>query len=76
MNGVPGVSGATGVLVDPAGADAFARAVDSVLGNPEWAGRLASAAAARARRYTWWRAAQELRATYDALADRRLVACR
>lgn len=66
----------TGVLVDPATPERFAAAIDSVLGDPAWAASLGAAAAARARRYTWRRAAEVLRSTYDQLADRPLVGCR
>lgn len=67
--------GVTGLLVDPADADAFATALDAVLGDPARARRMALAAATRAGTYTWRRAAAQLRATYESLADRRLVAC-
>jgi len=68
--------GRTGFLVDPATPGDFARAVSDVLGRPELARRLATAAAVRARRYTWARAAALLRATYEELAAERLVGCR
>jgi D-inositol-3-phosphate glycosyltransferase len=65
----------TGVLVDPGEPEQFATAVDAVLGEPAWAAELGAAGAARARHYTWRRAAAVLRATYDQLAVRPLVGC-
>jgi D-inositol-3-phosphate glycosyltransferase len=66
----------TGFLVDDPSPDAFASAVSLILGDPGLAGRMAGAAAARARRYTWAQAASLLCLTYDELAADRLVACR
>jgi D-inositol-3-phosphate glycosyltransferase len=66
----------TGLLVDPVTPSTVASAVDAVLGDPDRAARLGVSAAARSQRYTWRRAAQVLRTTYDQLADQRLVGCR
>jgi D-inositol-3-phosphate glycosyltransferase len=68
--------GHTGYLVEEATPGAFAGAVARVLGNPELAARLATAAVVRARRYTWTEAAALLRTTYEELTAERLVACR
>ncbi len=66
----------TGVLVDSSAPADFARAVRSVLRRAGTDQPMARAAAARARHYTWEQAARQLRDTYQALADRRLAACR
>ena len=66
----------TGVLVDSSSPADFARAVRSVLRRAGTDQPMARAAAARARHYTWEQAARQLRDTYQALADRRLAACR
>jgi D-inositol-3-phosphate glycosyltransferase len=68
--------GHTGYLVEHSTPDAFAGAVARVLGNPDLAERLATAAVVRARRYTWTEAAALLRTTYEELTAERLVACR
>jgi len=68
--------GRTGYLADSSDPKAFAAAVSKVLRDPVDAERLATAAVARARRYTWAEAAAVLRATYEELAAERLVACR
>jgi D-inositol-3-phosphate glycosyltransferase len=68
--------GHTGYLVEQSTPDAFAGAVARVLGNPDLADRLATAAVVRARRYTWTEAAALLRTTYEELTAERLVACR
>jgi D-inositol-3-phosphate glycosyltransferase len=68
--------GHTGYLVEEATPGAFAGAVAAVLGNPDLAARLATAAVVRSRRYTWTEAAALLRTTYEELTAERLVACR
>ena len=68
--------GETGFLVEEPTPEAFGRAVGEVLRDPSLAERLAGAAAARARRYTWTEAAALLRATYEELSAERLVGCR
>jgi D-inositol-3-phosphate glycosyltransferase len=68
--------GRTGYLVEDPMPGQFAEAVGQVLGSPDLAGRLATAAVVRARRYTWTEAAALLRTTYEELTAERLVACR
>jgi D-inositol-3-phosphate glycosyltransferase len=66
----------TGLLVDGASPDAFARAVARVLDDGLEAERLGTASVVAARRYTWAHAAALLRATYEELSADRLVDCR
>jgi D-inositol-3-phosphate glycosyltransferase len=68
--------GRTGYLVEDPTPGQFAEAVARVLGSPDVAARLATAAVVRARRYTWTEAAALLRTTYEELTAERLVACR
>jgi D-inositol-3-phosphate glycosyltransferase len=68
--------GRTGFVVDPPTPEGFAAAASAVLADPLRAERMATAAVVRARRYTWAQAAALLRATYEELAEQRLVECR
>jgi D-inositol-3-phosphate glycosyltransferase len=68
--------GRTGYLVEPSTPTAFADAASAILADPLLAERLATASVVRARGYTWARAAELLRATYEELAAGRLVECR
>lgn len=68
--------GRTGYLVDDPLPEEFARAISQVIENPQLAAQLSVSSVARARRYTWARAASLLRTTYEELAATRLVACR
>jgi D-inositol-3-phosphate glycosyltransferase len=65
----------TGLLVEGRDPEAFAAAVDAVLGDEAYALRLGSAAAQRARGYTWSTSAARLRRIYAVLASRALVDC-
>jgi D-inositol-3-phosphate glycosyltransferase len=67
--------GHTGYLVDPSTPAAFADAASAILADPLIAEQLATTSVVRARRYTWARAAELLRATYEELAAGRLVEC-
>jgi D-inositol-3-phosphate glycosyltransferase len=67
--------GRTGFLVDRADPDAFARCVRRLAAEPLLAERQSTAAVLRARRYTWRRAAADLRAIHDDLLTGRLVEC-
>ncbi|MHB1503752.1 MAG: glycosyltransferase [Acidimicrobiales bacterium] len=67
--------GRTGYLVDSTSPDAFAERVVRILDDAVLAERLATAAVVKSRAYTWARAAQRLRVTYEELAGRQLVEC-
>ena len=68
--------GRTGYLVEDQEPAAVAEATARILGDQLLAERMATAAVVRARGYTWARAAQVLRATYEELAVGNLVECR
>jgi D-inositol-3-phosphate glycosyltransferase len=68
--------GRTGYLVDRPTPQSFASAVSAVLEDSELSERISVEAVLMARRYTWAQAAALLRATYEELAEERLVACR
>lgn len=67
--------GRTGFLVDDGAAESYAAWVRQVLAEPLLAGRLATGAVLRARRYTWRQGATLLRGIYDELTVGRLVQC-
>jgi D-inositol-3-phosphate glycosyltransferase len=67
--------GRTGYLVEPSDHEAFARRVQRIATEPLAAERHSTAAVLRARRYTWRRAAADLRAIHDELLTGRLVEC-
>ena len=67
--------GRTGFLVAGREAEAFAAYTAEVLGNPRLADALGTAAAERARGYTWSTTAARLRRLYSDLDARRLVEC-
>lgn len=68
--------GRTGFLVEGRDPARFAAHTAEVLASPELAARLSSAAAHRARSYTWSTAAGRLRRIYGDLTARTLVDCR
>ena len=65
----------TGLLVDQRTPDAFATALDRIIGDPEWAQSMSRAAAERARSHTWGFAAARARRLYLDLGARAPVAC-
>lgn len=67
--------GRTGFLVEPADVEGFAARLAAVLTDPMLAASLASAAAERARTYTWPVAANLLLERYEQLIERSLVSC-
>jgi D-inositol-3-phosphate glycosyltransferase len=67
--------GETGYLVEEPTPSAFARGVRAVLADASHGEELALASVLRARRYTWRRAAAELRAIHEELVAGRLVEC-
>lgn len=67
--------GRTGLLVDRRDPHEFARAVSTVLDDDAYALRLGTAAAERARGYTWSTSAARLRRIYAGLTTRALVDC-
>lgn len=67
--------GTTGFLVDDRDPAAFAGYVDQVLKDPRRADLMSRAAAARAHRYTWSLAAEQLRVLCTRLTARSLLAC-
>jgi len=67
--------GVTGLLVERRDPADFAAAVDTVLGDPLLAARLGTAAAERARGYTWSTAAARLRRIFADLTARDRVDC-
>ena len=69
------VHGLTGLLVADRDPLAFAGAIDRLLDDPVLAAELGSAAATRARTYTWSTAAARLRRVYHDLTNRVPVTC-
>lgn len=67
--------GVTGHLVDGDAPQVWARAIDSLLDGPVLASAMATAAAERARRYTWSTAAGRLRRIYADVSVREPVVC-
>jgi glycosyltransferase involved in cell wall biosynthesis len=65
---LPEVVGDAAVLVDPEDVGALARAVTRVLGDAALAGGMRERGLARARQFTWERAAVATRAVYEAAA--------
>ncbi|MDQ1428494.1 MAG: D-inositol-3-phosphate glycosyltransferase, partial [Acidimicrobiaceae bacterium] len=68
--------GRTGFLVEGRDPAVFADYAARILGDGDLAGAMGGAAAARARGYTWSRAAVRLRRRYAELTSRSLVQCR
>ncbi|MEJ7845731.1 MAG: glycosyltransferase [Acidimicrobiales bacterium] len=68
--------GVTGWLVEGRDPSAFAARIEAVLADPALAAAMSSAAAERARRYTWSTTAARLRRLYGDLTARTLVECR
>ncbi len=68
--------GVTGWLVEGRDPSAFAARIEAVLADPAVAAGMSSAAAERARRYTWSTTAARLRRLYGDLTARHLVECR
>jgi D-inositol-3-phosphate glycosyltransferase len=68
--------GATGFLVDGRDPAVFADYASRILADTALAEAMGSAAAGRARGYTWSRAAVRLRRRYAELTSRSLVQCR
>lgn len=68
--------GSTGYLVDGRDPAVFADYTARILGDRDLAGFMSQAATARARGYTWSRAAVRLRRRYAELTSRSLVQCR
>jgi D-inositol-3-phosphate glycosyltransferase len=67
--------GRTGFLVEARDPDVFAAYTEQVLGNAALSRELASAAAVRARNFTWSTAAARLRRIYADLTSRSPIAC-
>ncbi|MEM7273301.1 MAG: glycosyltransferase [Actinomycetota bacterium] len=67
--------GHSGYLVEDRDPSAYAAWIDTILGDPVLARRLAVSAAARARTYTWSTSAARLRRLYEDLALRTLAPC-
>ena len=67
--------GRTGFLVEGRDPDVFAAYTEQVLGNAALSRKLSSAAAARARNFTWSTAAARLRRIYADLTSRSPIAC-
>jgi D-inositol-3-phosphate glycosyltransferase len=67
--------GRTGFLVADRQPDVFARHIAQILDDPALAARMSSAAAERARGYTWSFAAARLRRAYADLTSRDRVEC-
>lgn len=67
--------GHTGYLVESRDPDEYAAWIDTILGDPVLARRLAVSAAARARTYTWSTSAARLRRLYEDLSVRALAPC-
>ncbi|MEM7323788.1 MAG: glycosyltransferase, partial [Actinomycetota bacterium] len=67
--------GHTGYLVEGRDPADYAAWIDTILGDPVLARRLAVSAAARARTYTWSTSATRLRRLYEDLASRTLAPC-
>jgi D-inositol-3-phosphate glycosyltransferase len=68
--------GRTGYLLDPLDPAAWSARLAELLASPARAAALGTAAAHRARRYTWSHAAEGLRARSGRIRPRELVACR
>jgi D-inositol-3-phosphate glycosyltransferase len=68
--------GRTGFLVADRQPDVFARHIAQILDDPALAARMSSAAAERARGYTWSFAAARLRRAYADLTSRDRVECK
>jgi len=69
---MPEVAGGAGVLVDPLDERSIAAGLLALLTDEAHRERLAAEAQARARRFTWWKAAQETWAVLEeAVAERR-----
>jgi D-inositol-3-phosphate glycosyltransferase len=68
--------GSTGYLVDGRDPAVFADYTARILGDRHLAGSMSEASVARARGYTWSRAAVRLRRRYAELTSRSLVQCR
>ncbi len=72
VSSLPEAVGDAALTVDPGDVRAIADAISQVLANPSLAAELRSKGLARAKRFTWERAAQETLAVYEkALARRR-----
>ena len=73
VGGIPEVveDGVTGLLVPPSDAAALARAIDTVLGDPELAARMGAHALDRARGYELEQVAADVHALYARLAEER-----
>lgn len=67
--------GHSGYLVEGRDPADYAAWIDTILGDPVLARRLAVSAAARARTYTWSTSASRLRRLYEDLASRSLAPC-
>jgi D-inositol-3-phosphate glycosyltransferase len=67
--------GRTGLRVPGRDPDDFAEAVERIIGDPTFAGRLSERAAEAATAYTWTSMAARLRRVYADLSERALVDC-
>ncbi|MEC7968296.1 MAG: glycosyltransferase, partial [Actinomycetota bacterium] len=67
--------GRTGLRVPGRDPDAFAEAVERIIGDPTFAERLSERAAEAATAYTWTSMAARLRRVYADLSERVLVDC-
>ncbi len=68
---LPEVAGSAGVLVDPLDVRALANAIEHVMTDSGFASEMAEAGLARARQFTWDRAAATLRQAYTDAVGRR-----
>jgi glycosyltransferase involved in cell wall biosynthesis len=66
---IPEVVGDAAILVDPFDVSAIAEGIEQVLGNPDLAAELRGRGVARARSFTWDRAARETLDAYQEVLD-------
>jgi glycosyltransferase involved in cell wall biosynthesis len=67
ISSMPEVGGDAAVYFDPYDVDAIALTIDELLGDPARRERLAAAGLARAKQFSWARAAGQTAAVYDAV---------
>jgi glycosyltransferase involved in cell wall biosynthesis len=71
QSSLPEVAGDAALLFDPESPEAIARAIETLLGDPEEAARLREAGRARAARFTWERTAHGVLAAYERALEAR-----